>query len=106
MPKNESIGIKELAALVAEKMDWSQKDAKAAIDATIEAITDTCKGGKDVKLVGFATFSNVFVEAHEARNPATSGTVHVPDKNVFKIKAAKGVDMTPPKPAAKGRRNR
>jgi len=106
MAKNESIGIKELAKLVADRTNWSQADSKAAIDAITGAIIETCKEGKDVKLVGFATFSNVFKPAHDARNPATGETVKVADKNVFTAKAAKGVDMTPPKPAAKGRRNR
>lgn len=105
---NDVVGINELAAKMNEELQWSAESCKAAISAMTTATLKLCKEKKDVRLVGFCTFSNEFVPAHEATNPQnpTGPKLNIADKNVFKAKASKGIDMTPPAPAAPSRRRR
>ena len=45
--------------------------ANKAVDAVFESITDALKGGSEVRLVGFGTFSVASRAASEGRNPRT-----------------------------------
>ena len=46
----------ELVSAVAEKTGLSKKDSDAAVNATIDAITESLKNDDKVALVGFGTF--------------------------------------------------
>ena len=81
----------ELIAAVAAKAGISKKDAKAAVDATFEAIAaEMAKGGK-LQLVGFGTFETGKRAARDARNPRTGETIKIPAANVPKFKASKAL---------------
>ena len=47
----------ELVSAIAEKSGLSKVDAKKALDATLETISEEVKSGGKVVLVGFGTFS-------------------------------------------------
>ena len=47
----------ELIDAVAGKADLSKSSANKAVDAVFESITSALKGGTEVRLVGFGTFS-------------------------------------------------
>ena len=47
----------DLTNAIAAKAGLTKVDAKKALDATIEAITDALKSGDKVALIGFGTFS-------------------------------------------------
>ena len=72
----------ELIAAIASDAGLTNKDAGAALDATIATITKTLKKGDTVTLVGFGTFSVSKRKARMGRNPQTGKAI--------KIKAAKG----------------
>ena len=79
----------ELVASIAEKSGLNQKQAKEALDAFIEAVTDSVKAGQEVRIVGFGSFVPVTREAGTARNPRTGETVARP--------ASKSVRFSPGK---------
>ena len=68
----------ELIKAIANKADFSQKDAAAAYEAVIAAITDALKAGEKVQLVGFGTFEVKDVPAKTGINPQTKETVKIP----------------------------
>ena len=71
----------ELVAAIANDAGLSNKDAGAALNATIVNITKALKKGDTVTLVGFGTFSVAKRKARMGRNPQTGEAI--------KIKAAK-----------------
>ena len=46
----------ELIDAIAAKANLSKKDAKAALEATLEAVSESLKVGDAVQLIGFGTF--------------------------------------------------
>ena len=68
----------ELIKAMANKADFSQKDAAAAYDALVEVITETLKAGEKVQLVGFGTFEVKEVPAKTGINPQTKAPVAIP----------------------------
>ena len=85
MNKNDLVGV------VAEKANVSKAQAGEAVDAVFEAITNALKGGDDVRLVGFGTFSVSKRKASTGRNPATGAEISIPASNQAKFKPGKGL---------------
>ena len=67
----------ELIKVMAEKAGFTNKDATAAYDAFVEAVTEALKAGDKVQLVGFGTFEVKNVEAKTGINPQTKEKVEV-----------------------------
>ena len=67
----------QLIEAIAAKSALSKKDAEAALNATVDAITDALKAGDKVQLVGFGTFAVKARAARTARNPRTGATMEV-----------------------------
>ena len=65
----------ELINAVAEKAEFSKKDAEKAVTAVLEGITDALASGEKVQLVGFGTFEVRERAAREGKNPATGETI-------------------------------
>ena len=51
----------ELVAAVAEDAGISKKDAERAVNAFVNAVMDEVKGGGKVQLIGFLSYSLVFI---------------------------------------------
>ena len=68
----------ELIKAMAEKAGLSQKDAGAAYDAFVEAVTEALKAGDKVQLIGFGSFEVKDVPAKEGINPQTKEKVDIP----------------------------
>jgi DNA-binding protein HU-beta len=81
----------ELIAAVAKKADLSKKDAEAAVNATVEAVTKALTKGEKVQLVGFGTFEVRKRAAKQARNPQTGAVIKVPATKVPAFKAGKAL---------------
>lgn len=79
----------DLISYVSENADITKSDATKAVDAFINAITNTLQDGDDVRLVGFGTFAVSERKATEGRNPRTG--------EVIKIKASKQPKFKPGK---------
>lgn len=60
----------ELIAAVAEKTELTKKDSEKAVNAVIEAISESLEQGRKVVLVGFGTFEVRNRAERMGRNPA------------------------------------
>lgn len=67
----------DLVNVVAEEAQLSKKDADAAVNAVVAAITDALKAGDKVQLIGFGTFEVKAVAEREGRNPKTGETIKI-----------------------------
>ena len=81
----------DLVAQVSANADISKADAAKAIDAVFDSIADSLKGGQDVRLVGFGTFSVAHRRASQGRNPRTGEPIQIPASRQAKFKAGKGL---------------
>lgn len=67
----------DLVNVVMAETNLNEKDVKAAINATLSAVSDALKEGDKVQLIGFGTFEVKSVEAREGRNPKTGETIKI-----------------------------
>ncbi len=77
----------ELTSAVAAKAGLTKVDAKKAIDATIEAITEALKAGDKVALIGFGTFAINERPERQGVNPQTGKAIKIAAKKLAKFKA-------------------
>lgn len=77
----------ELVAAVAEKSELSKKDAEAAVNAVVAAISEALAKGESVQLVGFGTFEVRERSEKQCRNPRTGETMTVAATKVPAFKA-------------------
>ena len=82
----------ELTNAIAAKAGLTKADAKKALDATIEAITDALKAGDKVALIGFGTFAVAERSARSGVNPLTKKAITIAAKKVAKFKAGAELD--------------
>jgi len=69
----------------------TKKEALAAVDSMIAAITKTLKKGQDVSLIGFGTFKVVKRKARKGRNPATGEAIKIKASKAPKFVAGKAL---------------
>ena len=81
----------ELVDAVASKTDLRKSDASKAVDAVFDSISDALKGGGEVRLVGFGTFSVASRAASEGRNPRTGEKIKIAASKQAKFKPGKGL---------------
>ena len=81
----------EFINAIAEKCEFTKKDAEKALNAVIDTITETLANGDKISLVGFGTFEVRDRAAKDAKNPQTGETIHVPAKKVPAFKAGSGL---------------
>ena len=81
----------ELVNAVAEKADFSKKDADKAVAAVLDSITDALAQGAKVQIVGFGTFEVRARAEKQGRNPKTGEAMIVPASNLPAFKAGKAL---------------
>lgn len=81
----------ELVDSVSSKTDMKKSEASKAVDAVFDAIADALKGGDEVRLVGFGTFSVASRAASEGRNPRTGEKIQIAASKQAKFKPGKGL---------------
>ncbi len=79
----------DLVDYIANKTGLTKKDATNSVNAFIDAVVATVKGGKAVTLTNFGTFVSVKRAATTKRNPKTGASVNVPAKNVPRFRPGK-----------------
>ena len=79
----------ELIAKVAADTGLTKKNAAAAVERILTAITDTVAAGEKVSLIGFGTFEKKHREARTGRNPRTKEAVEIPASDAPAFKAGK-----------------
>ena len=81
----------ELTDHIAESADITKAAAGRALDATIEAITQSLKDSESVSLVGFGTFLVRERSARTGRNPQTGAAIQIAAAKVPAFKAGKAL---------------
>ena len=81
----------ELIEKVSETADISKAAAGRALDAFTDTVTEALKGGDQVALVGFGTFSVRDRAARSGRNPQTGATIQIAAAKVPAFKAGKAL---------------
>jgi DNA-binding protein HU-beta len=78
---------KELVDRVAAKSGLTKRDAAAAIDASLDSITEALEAGESVSLTGFGKFSTQRRRARQGVNPRTGERVQIAAATVPKFSA-------------------
>ncbi len=81
----------DLVAEVAASAGLSKADSAKAVDAVFGSITSALSGGREVRLVGFGTFSVAQRKATQGRNPRTGERIQIPASRQPKFKAGKSL---------------
>lgn len=89
--KGTAMNKNDLIAAVADKTGLTKAQAGEAVDAALEAVTNTLKSGDEVRIIGFGNFSVSERAASEGRNPRTGETIQIPASKTPKFKAGKGL---------------
>ena len=77
----------EFINAVAEKSGLEKADAKKAVEAFIETVSDELKAGGKVALLGFGSFSVVEKSARMGINPKTKEPIEIAARKNVKFKA-------------------
>lgn len=81
----------DLINAVAESTGLGKGDATKAVESVIDTVTNALRGGDQVALVGFGTFSVRDRAARTGRNPRTGETIQIPASRNPVFKAGKGL---------------
>lgn len=71
--------------------ELTKKEAAAALDSIVEAVTKALKAGEKVQLSGFGTFEIKTRSARSGRNPRTGETVTIPASKYPAFTASKAL---------------
>ncbi|MDE6332507.1 MAG: HU family DNA-binding protein, partial [Muribaculaceae bacterium] len=77
----------ELVNAIAEKANLSKADAKNALDATLNAISEALAANDKVALIGFGTFAIAEKAERPGLNPRTKEKIVIPARKTVKFKA-------------------
>ena len=81
----------ELAQQVASKAGIDSNEAKKAVDAVFEVVTDELGNGGEVAISGFGKFSVSDRAACQGVNPATGEKIQIAASKAAKFSAASGL---------------
>ena len=84
----------ELAQQVASRADIDNTQAKAAVDAVFESITEELSSGGEVAVSGFGKFSVADRAARQGVNPATGEKIQIKASKAAKFSPASGLKNT------------
>lgn len=80
---------KELLRALSQKTGMTNQNAKKAVEAFTEIMSDTLVSGGKIQLVGFGSFETLSCGARTVRNPRTGEPVEVPASRTPVFKAGK-----------------
>lgn len=78
----------ELAEQVASRTGLAGSQARQALEAAIDSISDELAAGGEVALAGFGKFSVSQRAARQGRNPSTGATIQIAASKAAKFSAA------------------
>jgi DNA-binding protein HU-beta len=79
----------DLIDAAASAGDMPKVKAEAVVGAVLEAVADSLKEGREVRLPGFGTFSISQRSARAGRNPRTGETVQLPASAAVRFRPGK-----------------
>lgn len=77
----------ELIGSIAAKAGLTKAQAKAALEAAVETVTEQLVKGDKIALLGFGTFGINEKPARKGINPRTKEAIEIPARKVVKFKA-------------------
>lgn len=77
----------ELINAIAEKAGLTKVQAKAALDAAVNTVSEQLAKGDKVALIGFGTFAVCEKTARKGINPRTKEVIEIPARKSVKFKA-------------------
>ena len=77
----------EFISAVSAKSGLTKVDAKKAVEAFMETVTEELKSGGKVALLGFGSFSVTEKAARKGVNPKTKQPIDIPARKSVKFKA-------------------
>ena len=78
---SSTLGRQELSRRIAQQANISQKQAQAALEATLKSIREALQSGKEVRLVGFGSFKVRQSAARKGVNPRDrTQSIEIPAK--------------------------
>lgn len=81
----------DLIEAVSGEAGLSKADASRAVESLLSAITNALKGGNQVSLVGFGTFTVKKRSARTGRNPRTGEAIEIRASKVPGFRAGKAL---------------
>jgi nucleoid DNA-binding protein len=81
----------ELVEGIAKRAGLSHANARASLDATLQAITESLKAGDPVVITGFGTFDISDRPERTGRNPRTGEAVRIRAARVPRFKPGKNL---------------
>lgn len=81
----------DLVDLVAKKVNLTNKAAREAVQAVLDAVRDALKKGDKVVLTGFGTFSVRSRASRKGRNPQTGVEINIPARKTPGFTAGKAL---------------
>lgn len=81
----------DLIDAISSAAQLNKKQAKAALEATLEAISGSLKAGDPVQLIGFGTFKLNVRKARTGRNPRTGEEIKIAEAKVPAFVAGKAL---------------
>ena len=81
----------EFVDQVAAKSGLSKGDAGAAVDATLEAITELLRSRGEINFTGFGKFSTADRSARQGVNPQTGEKIQIAASTVPRFSAGAGL---------------
>ena len=88
MNKNEIINS------IAQNSGLTKADSARALDAFIQTVSESLQQRKEIRLVGFGTFTTADRRATEGRNPRTGESIQIPATTLPKFRAGKVLKET------------
>lgn len=76
---------------IAAKANLNKVDARAALDAVLESISQALVNDDKVQLIGFGTFAMVEKPERQGINPRTKEKIVIPARKVAKFKPAESL---------------
>ena len=80
---------RKLIGAVTDRTGLPRAKAVAAVDAVFEAMVDSLKGGKEVRLFGFGAFVVSERKGGKGRAPRTGAEIQVPQSKSIRFRAGK-----------------
>ena len=81
----------DLTKLIADQADISNASAARALDAALGAIASALRGGDQVALLGFGTFTVKARAQRQGRNPKTGETMTIAASRIAGFKPGKSL---------------
>ena len=81
----------EFIKRLADNMGTTQKEAKAALDATLATLADCFAEGQEVRFIGFGSFPVTMVPAREGTNPQTGKKIKIAAHRKVSFKPSKAL---------------